>query len=306
MPLELTDDAVKQSLLNLRVTFVRGFQYRNKDGETPSGSVLLCFAATFLPQVVSIGYLRFKIRPYKPPPLRCFNCNRYGHTGKHCRSSQRCKKCGKNHPPAECKNPLHCVNCGGAHSAAYGGCPRYKLESQIQSAMIAQKMDYWTARQFVQNRLAPPNIGSQAEFPSLPRSSAVSGPPLRKNPRTNTSYPHPQPIVACAQNENIGNDVISLSSKNFFSFIAEVIKNTLEAYSKNKNVDVDSIITKSAGSKLGIQATSSKHPLSTDGALSQPTLLNSRPPPQNWPIKKRTYFFKSCRRHNRPEYQHRS
>ena len=67
VPLELTNDEIEQSLLRLCVTFTRRYQYRNKDGETPSGSVLLCFAATFLPQVVSIGYLRFKIRPYKPP-----------------------------------------------------------------------------------------------------------------------------------------------------------------------------------------------------------------------------------------------
>ena len=67
VPLDLTDEEIKQSLSNLRMTFVRRMQYRNKDGDKPSGSVLLCFAAAFLPQVVSIGYLRFRTRPYTPP-----------------------------------------------------------------------------------------------------------------------------------------------------------------------------------------------------------------------------------------------
>ena len=95
VPLDLTDEEIKLSLSNQRVTFVRRLNYRNKDGEFPSGSVMVCFSASFLPQVVSIGYMRFRTRPYKPPPLRCFNCNRYGHTGKNCRSSQKVQEMWK-------------------------------------------------------------------------------------------------------------------------------------------------------------------------------------------------------------------
>ena len=172
MPLELTDEEIKLSLSNLRVTFVRRMNYRSKNVDTPSGSVLLCFAASFLPQVVSIGFLRFRTRTYNPPPLRCYNCNRYGHIARNCRSSQRCKKCGDKHSHAGCTNSPRCSNCGGPHSAAYGGCPRYRLETHVKSVMTSENVDYWTARQIVQSKTTPtPSIRSDSDFPPLPQSS---------------------------------------------------------------------------------------------------------------------------------------
>ena len=49
---------------------------------------------------------------------------------------------------------------------------------------------------------------------------------------------------------------MSFKISNFFGFIAEVVKNTLEAFVKNNTVDIDTIIAKSAASKLGVQAPS--------------------------------------------------
>ena len=261
VPLDLTEEEIKQSLTSLRVTYVRRMNYHNKDGETPSGSVLLCFASSILPPVVSIGYIRFRTRTYNPPPLRCYNCNRYGHKGTHCRSSQRCKKCGGNHSHLDCTNSMRCVNCGGPHSAAYGGCPRYRLEAQVHSIMTSQNVDYWTARKVLQNKSATPSINSLSDFPHLPRSSP-SAPQNRKS--SNISHPvasEPRKLPPRVQIATPGDDIISFSSSKFFTFIAEVIKNTLEAFSQKKKVDVDAIITKTAGSQLGIQL-----PLPTDSS----------------------------------------
>ena len=118
-------------------------------------------------------------------------------------------------------------------------------------------VDYWTARQILQKQNVPPNIGSQTDFPSLPQSANNLTPLQRKAPRSTplrSIVNHPNPAGARSQSDSPNGDVISFSSANFFSFIAKVIKNTLEAYSKNKNVNVEAIIAKSAGSKLGIQA----------------------------------------------------
>ena len=46
---------------------------------------------------------------------------------------------------------------------------------------------------------------------------------------------------------------MSFKISNFFGFIAEVVKNTLEAFVKNNTIDIDTIIAKSAASKLGVQ-----------------------------------------------------
>ena len=35
--------------------------------------------------VITVGYLKVKVALFVPNPMRCFNCNTFGHT------SQRCK-----------------------------------------------------------------------------------------------------------------------------------------------------------------------------------------------------------------------
>ncbi|GFX63647.1 uncharacterized protein TNCV_2824331 [Trichonephila clavipes] len=40
-------------------------------------------------------YARPKVREYIPNPLRCFNCQRYGHSKNVCRGQPTCPRCGE-------------------------------------------------------------------------------------------------------------------------------------------------------------------------------------------------------------------
>lgn len=68
--------------------------------------------------------------------FQCHNCQRFGHTSRHCGFEYRCVKCDTSHKPGECprtKDPTvkeasrpHCVNCGErgkGHTANFRGCP---------------------------------------------------------------------------------------------------------------------------------------------------------------------------------------
>ena len=55
---------------------------------------------------------------------------------------------------------LNCVNCGGKHSAGYGGCPRYRHESQVQSVLVKEKVNCWEAREKVRVHLQTPNMSN--------------------------------------------------------------------------------------------------------------------------------------------------
>jgi hypothetical protein len=60
--------------------------------------------------------------------VRCYQCQRYGHTAKVCRSTRRCGFCaGTNHGDGQCPvksegGPSCCPNCNGAHPAWAGSC----------------------------------------------------------------------------------------------------------------------------------------------------------------------------------------
>ncbi|GFW56329.1 uncharacterized protein TNCV_2088381 [Trichonephila clavipes] len=46
-----------------------------------------------LPSNIKAGYLNCKLRPYIPNPLRCFKCQRFGHSQNSCRGQLTCSRC---------------------------------------------------------------------------------------------------------------------------------------------------------------------------------------------------------------------
>ena len=58
--------------------------------------------------------------------IRCFNCMRFGHIHKNCKSNIRCERCGEAHSAAECDKCIKCCNCGGDHLASSSACPVYR------------------------------------------------------------------------------------------------------------------------------------------------------------------------------------
>ncbi|GFR17836.1 uncharacterized protein TNCT_416581 [Trichonephila clavata] len=79
--------------------------------------LLLTFATPDLPQSVKDAYLNCPVRPYIPNPLRCFQCQRFGHSELTCRGQATCARCAEvGHDSADCKAREKCVNCKGDHT----------------------------------------------------------------------------------------------------------------------------------------------------------------------------------------------
>jgi hypothetical protein len=78
---------------------------------------------------IYIGDCFFRPENYRPSrqPLRCFNCNKFGHTTKVCRNKETCAKCSKTgHRHDNCQDAtLKCVNCSGSHATFDKKCPTY-------------------------------------------------------------------------------------------------------------------------------------------------------------------------------------
>ena len=135
VPLDIKADEIL-NYLQPQVKFVKRFQYK------PAGELELHDSTTVrlnfqseLPSEVRTGYLLFKIRPYIPKPLWCFKCNQFGHVAHHCKTKERCSKCGEQHSWTVCPSTaLNCPNWHGKHAANDKSCPRYKQVEQVLKA----------------------------------------------------------------------------------------------------------------------------------------------------------------------------
>ncbi|GFU71534.1 putative RNA-directed DNA polymerase from transposon BS [Trichonephila clavipes] len=58
----------------------------------PTKHLILTFNRPKLPPTLKAGYLNCKIRPYIPNPLRCFKCQRFGHSQISCRGQLTCSR----------------------------------------------------------------------------------------------------------------------------------------------------------------------------------------------------------------------
>ena len=48
-----------------------------------------------LPKEITVGYLEVKVALFVPNPMRCFNCNKFGHMSQRCKVAAKCTGCGK-------------------------------------------------------------------------------------------------------------------------------------------------------------------------------------------------------------------
>ena len=94
-----------------------------RDGiKRPTNTFIVTFGEPKLPSHINIGYLKVKVQMFIPNPIRCFNCQKFGHFRSNCKQHEVCANCGqkKHDPGTECPNAAVCVNCGGKHSVQNG------------------------------------------------------------------------------------------------------------------------------------------------------------------------------------------
>ena len=66
-----------------------------EEGVIPTNTLFLTFSSPELPKEITVGYLKVKVALFVPNPMRCFNCNKFGHTSQRCKVAVKCMGCGK-------------------------------------------------------------------------------------------------------------------------------------------------------------------------------------------------------------------
>ncbi|GFV35405.1 uncharacterized protein TNCV_3204371 [Trichonephila clavipes] len=109
----------------------------------PTKHIILMFNSPKLPTTIKAGYLNCKIRPYIPNPLRCYKCQRFGHSQISCRGQLTCSRCAfVGHFSTDCTLEPKCVNCTYSHPSNSKLCPKWKTEKEIQVIKTTRTIPY--------------------------------------------------------------------------------------------------------------------------------------------------------------------
>jgi len=133
---------------------VDSFNITVKSGENrrPTNTFILTFNTPTAPPHINIGYLRVKVNTYVPNPLRCFNCQKFGHGNKFCRSETVCCRCSGKHTEEGWENAVKCTNCSRPHMASSKECPVWLQGKEVQKVKAEGNLSFPQARQIVVQR----------------------------------------------------------------------------------------------------------------------------------------------------------
>ena len=96
---------------------------------------------------------------YIPNPLRCYQCQVFGHHEDYCIKKPICGNCGGErhcNDDHNCKNTAKCVNCNANHPVFSRDCPTWKKEKAILKVKYEKSITFPDARKLVEEQFAAP------------------------------------------------------------------------------------------------------------------------------------------------------
>ena len=216
VPACVTEELLLQDKEVIEASRMTKWNTEKKKAE-PTNLVKIVLAGKQHPVRFTRGYGRFRLRPFVSRPLQRFNCQKFGHQARTCRSeAQTCRYCAGRHESAQCKDSesrtLKCVNCGQGHAATSGLCPKMmEAESKVKSAhkVSATKQvngipapiplkNAWTALA-VQEVGRKPSTQQVTTIRDPMEVSTKSQQSVRKSKPHQTRKPEPVKVVAAPQ-----------------------------------------------------------------------------------------------------------
>lgn len=226
VPLGVSMEELKSNINGGKIVGARRLLMNREGNRMESLSVEIRFDGAILPDKVKLGFISYSVRPFVPPPLRCYNCQKYGHVAMVCKAKKRCARCGGEHDYGKCEGAgPKCCNCGGDHSVAYGGCEVRKRVIEVQNERAKRNITYAEAVKVVDTRNKEKE--REREVQKERRSEETS-----------------------EMEGRITEETMIVSKVNFLLFIAEVINCTAQTEKKTAKIQ---IIVKAAERFLGVK-----------------------------------------------------
>ena len=126
-----TIDEIKNNLCKQGVTDAKQISIKRNNQIIPTNTYILNINTPKPPTEIKIGYLITKVETYIPNPLRCHNCQKFGHHKEKCTRPPICKNCGETGNHIDCQQPPKCANCKQNHSADSKECELWRKGKRI-------------------------------------------------------------------------------------------------------------------------------------------------------------------------------
>ena len=144
---DMEEEDILEELKPQGVTSVRRMIVQRGGKRIITGTYVLTFGTSELPNRINLGYIIVRVAQFIPNPLRCFKCQKFGHGQSSCRNKQICFRCGhEGHEGKDCTENPQCKNCQGDHMASSKDCPQWKKEKEIVTLKHTKNVSFYEAK----------------------------------------------------------------------------------------------------------------------------------------------------------------
>ena len=143
-------DMLKSPCAILRLSRLPRFSNGVKEN---SLAIKIDFEGQTLPTKVKLVYVSFVVEEFNRPPIRCYQCQRFGHMSGGCTAKMRCLICGDEHQKSDCPNSQSskCANCKEVHVASSRKCIYNKKSVEI-SNLIRKGSSFSKAKKLIDGK----------------------------------------------------------------------------------------------------------------------------------------------------------
>ena len=150
---DMSEVEIRDELKDQGVVGVNQVTLKKEGKVIPTNTLFLTFGSPELPKEITVGYLKAQVALFVSNPMRCFNCNKFGHTSRRCKVAAMCTGCGKDKHEGQCEGPKLCSNCSGPHASSAKDCPVWRKEKEIQCVRVEKRISFPEARQLVEAKM---------------------------------------------------------------------------------------------------------------------------------------------------------
>ena len=142
------DEEVLEALNHEGVTHVKHIFTKQNGSAIPTNTFVVTFNKPTPPKFVKAAYLYIPVEPFIPNPLRCFNCQKFGHGQNSCNHKPLCARCGlEGHKDTDCPAVQpKCANCSGDHPAYSRQCPEWSKQQKIVRIKTERNVSFSEAK----------------------------------------------------------------------------------------------------------------------------------------------------------------